>query len=298
MSGGWSPGENVYWLDDRRIGLVARRPAAKGSEYAFLRVGPDGQQDIVAELYGENHCRRPDGQFLFRLFDRTTVLWSTRADSLAPAAAEALSECREAAARGLSRFAARFGDLWALGTDGTFWAGVADRGAAGAELLLFDADETAGRWPVDIALGEDIVDIVPLDGQGRFLVYPAFNAQRRADLRSVLPGIPVWTLAPGSPPELRHVPWADWNAQGIYRILPVRDGLAFAVAGSRRAARSFAGIYLESEGWAQAHAADLLPETLAVSPDRCRLAWTERREDARLPVLMTGDLCKTLPPKS
>ena len=68
LADGWAPTEDLYWLGDDQIGLVAARRGAEGPDLGFLRITPDGAQEVALPLMDESHCRRPDGSFLFRGF--------------------------------------------------------------------------------------------------------------------------------------------------------------------------------------------------------------------------------------
>lgn len=288
LADGWAPTEDLYWLGDDQIGLVAARRGAEGPDRGFLRITPDGAQEVALPLMDESHCRRPDGSFLFRGQDGVTA-WP----SGAVATQDELSACLGAFSAANDRFEPRFGRQEALARAGDLWAGVAGRGADGAELLLYTETETLGRWPVALPLWQDTVIVDPLPDAAGFLIYPSFRAARRAELRDSTPGIPVWRLQPGTDPQLVTVPWAAWNDEGLYRFVQTDAGLMAALVTGYRAAGADSGLYHQAAGWAQIRRSDILPETLTLSPDGCRAAWLERDIDQTqgLPRLAIGDVC-------
>lgn len=288
LEDGWEATEDVYWLGPDRVAAIARRRVGAAVETGLLTARLPSPLSLALPLGDPGHCREPSGTFLLRERagdgEARLVRWSpgrAAAEATAEPVAEpdALARCRAALADTNARLEARLGRQVALATDGRRHAGLVPAGDTASEILLYDEDGAVlARWTVAPDLWRDPVVVEPLPSGAGFLIYPIFGERRREALRASVPGVPVHVVTEDGRLERTAIPWGDWSASGTYRIAPTAAGWVVAVMDRPAAPRS--GLYAEAAGWAQVRAADLLPETLRVSPDGCRGLWLERSFDA------------------
>ena len=275
----WRPTVESFWISDDEIAVIAQQRAAGDAAYALMTRHLEQSAWVqVLPLAGPAHCTTPDGRLL-RSDTRETprvVIWTVEKGAEPLDDPQAFSRCKAHLALLNKTNEARLGRQGVLATNGHRSAGLLAAGDDATEIVLYDAERIHRRWKVLADLWRDPAK-AEARPDGSFLFYTQIGVGRHSILASRygLNGLPAFVIDADGTFAVLDLPWLNTRRVGFYKIVETRAG--WVLATSHRRADMIGGLYaLQPHGWEQIRHSDLLPETLKVSPDGCRLLWHER----------------------
>ena len=299
LGDGWLPSSDSFWVSNTEIGVIAQKGGANGVSYGLLTLAQDGSSELALPLADQGHCITPDRRFLLRTGSRSApeaVEWRVDRTTTPLESPQVITLCKSQLAKANRDNEDRFGRQNVLATDGVRFAGLLAAGEDTSEIVLYDAQDVLGRWKVAGDLWRDPVEAVARP-DGSFLFYADVGAGRQAELKAQFgyQGIPTFVISADGDFEIRDLPWPGWKKVGNYKIAESRVGWLLAATSRRNDAID--GLYhLGPDGWRQVRNTDVLPETLEISPDGCRVLWHERADAASAGgprQIRSATLCRT-----